>query len=83
MPDINLLVPISNVLRVSLNDLLGTDRREEFEKKYHDAEDLSEEITLLVAEEALAEFPDDEKFLYRRAYDEYRLGKLDAEQPNK
>jgi transcriptional regulator with XRE-family HTH domain/ribosomal protein S18 acetylase RimI-like enzyme len=83
MPDINLLVPLSKVLEIGVNELLGGDRREELEKKYHDAEDLSEEITLLVAEEALAEFPDDEKFLYRRAYDEYRLGKLDAEQPNK
>ncbi len=83
MPDISLLVPISKVLGIGLNDLLGGDRREELEKKYHEAEDLSEEITLLVALEALAEFPDDEQFLYRRAYSEYRLGMLDLEQPNK
>lgn len=83
MPDISLLVPLSKVLGIGLNDLLGGDRREELEKKYRDAEDLSEEITLLVALEALAEFPDDEQFLYRRAYSEYRLGMLDLEQPNK
>ncbi len=83
MPDISLLLPLSKVLGIGLNDLLGGDRREELEKKYHEAEDLSEEITLLVALEALAEFPDDEQFLYRRAYSEYRLGMLDLEQPNK
>ena len=36
MPDINLLVPISKVLGISLNDLLGTDRREEFERTAND-----------------------------------------------
>ena len=30
-----------------------------------------EELTLLVSEDALKEFPDDETFLYRRACDEY------------
>ena len=34
MPDINLLVPISKVLRIGLNDLLGTDRRAEFEHRW-------------------------------------------------
>lgn len=83
MPDISLLMPISRALGIGVNELLGGDRREALEKKYHEAEDLSEEITLLVAAEALEEFPDDEQFLYRRAYSEYCLGKLDLEQPNK
>ena len=34
MPDINLLVPISKVLRIGLNDLLGTDRRAELEHNW-------------------------------------------------
>ena len=83
MPDISLLMPISRVLGIGVNDLLGGDRREALEKKYHEAEELCEEMTLLVADEALAEFPDDEEFLYRRAYSCYRLGMLDLEQPNK
>lgn len=75
MPDINLLVPISKVLEISLNDLLGTDRREEFEQRWQQAVPLGEEMTLLVAEEALEEFPDDETFRYRRACDLYHIGK--------
>ena len=75
MPDINLLVPISKVLEISLNDLLGTDRREEFEQRWQQAVPLGEEMTLLVAEDALEEFPDDETFRYRRACDLYHIGK--------
>ena len=74
MPDINLLVPISKVLRVSLNDLLGTDRRAEFEHRWQQMVRYGEDMTLLVAEEALEEFPDDETFLYRRACDCFFLG---------
>lgn len=69
MPDINLLVPISKVLRIGLNDLLGTDRRAEFERRWQQMIPFGEEMTLLVSEEALEEFPDDETFLYRRAVD--------------
>ena len=75
MPDINLLVPISKVLGISLNDLLGTDRREEFERKFQQMQPFGEELTLIVSEDALKEFPDDETFLYRRARDLYVLGK--------
>jgi transcriptional regulator with XRE-family HTH domain len=75
MPDINLLVPISKVLKIGLNDLLGTDRRAELEHKWQQAVPLGEEMTLLVAEEALEEFPDDETFRYRRARDLYTIGK--------
>ncbi len=75
MPDINLLVPISKVLRVSLNDLLGTDRRAEFEQKWQQMVRFGEDMSLLVSEEALKEFPDDETFLYRRACDLYQIGK--------
>ena len=49
MPDISLLVPLSKVLRISLNDLLGTDRRAELEHKWQQAVPLGEEMTLLVS----------------------------------
>lgn len=75
MPDINLLVPISKLLRISLNDLLGTDRRAELEQKWQQMVRLGEDMSLLAAEEALKEFPDDETFLYRRACDLYQIGK--------
>jgi transcriptional regulator with XRE-family HTH domain len=74
MPDINLLVPLSKVLKIGLNDLLGTDRRAEFEHKWQKMIPYEGELTLLVAEEALKEFPDDETFLYRRACDCFFLG---------
>ena len=75
MPDINLLVPLSKVLKIGLNDLLGTDRRAEFEHRWQQMVRLGEDMSLLVSEEALKEFPDDETFLYRRACDLYHIGK--------
>ena len=74
MPDINLLVPLSKVLKIGLNDLLGTDRRAEFEHRFQKMIPLGEEMTLLVSEEALKEFPDDRDFLYRRACDCFFIG---------
>ena len=74
MPDINLLVPLSKVLKIGLNDLLGTDRRAEFEHRWQQMACYGEDMALLVAEEALEEFPDDRDFLYRRACDCFFLG---------
>lgn len=71
MPDISLLLPLSRVLEIGVNDLLGGDRRTELERAWQQAVCFGEELTLLVAEDALKEFPDDETFLYRRACDEY------------
>ena len=73
-PDIALLLPLSRVLRVSVNEILGGDRRSELEREWQRAAPFGEELTLLISEEALKEFPDDETFLYRRACDEYHLG---------
>lgn len=73
-PDISLLLPLSRVLRVSVNEILGGDRRAELEREWQRAVPFGEELTLLISEEALKEFPDDETFLYRRACDEYHLG---------
>ena len=74
-PDISLLLPLSKTLGVGLNLLLGGDLRSEFEKRFQNAVWLGEHMmTLIVSEEALQEFPDDETFLYRRACDYYFLG---------
>ena len=74
MPDINMLLPLSKELGIGLNDLLGGDLRQTFEKRFQNAVRLGEQMALIVSEEALQEFPDDETFLYRRACDEYFLG---------
>ena len=74
MPDISLLMPLSKVLGIGLNDLLGGDLRASFEKRFQEAVRYGEQATLVVSEEALREFPDDETFQYRRACDEYFLG---------
>ena len=72
-PDISLLIPLSRLLEVSVNDLLGGDRKHEFEQRLMDAENFNDELALLVVYEALKEFPDDEFFLYQRANYEYKL----------
>ena len=75
MPDITLLLPLSKVLGIGVNELLGGNRRQELEKKFQEAVCLGEEYSLIVSLEALEEFPDDEDFLYRRACDELWIGK--------
>ena len=80
MPDIGLLLPLAKVLGISVNELLGGDRRQELEKKFHNALAWGEEFSLLVSLEALEEFPDDRTFLYRRACDELFLGERDAKE---
>ena len=73
MPVINLLLPLSKVLKIGVNELLGGDRRAELEREWRRSS-YDEELALLVAREALKEFPDDETFLYRRACSEYFIG---------
>ena len=70
MPDITLLLPISKVLGIGVNELLGGDRRKELEERFQKAISFGEELTLLVSLDALKEFPDDETFRYRLACDE-------------
>ena len=74
MPDITLLLPISKVLGIGVNELLGGDRRKELEERFQKALPFGEELTLLVSLDALKEFPDDETFRYRLACDEKILG---------
>ena len=74
MPDITLLLPISKVLGIGVNELLGGDRRIELVEGFQKALPFGEEFTLLVSLDALKEFPDDETFRYRLACDEKLLG---------
>ena len=74
MPDINLLLPLSRILGVGVNELLGGSRRDEFDRAWKSAQVFGDELALLAAEDALREFPDDEEFLFRRANAEYELG---------
>jgi transcriptional regulator with XRE-family HTH domain/ribosomal protein S18 acetylase RimI-like enzyme len=75
MPDITLLLPLSKELGIGVNELLGGNRRQELKEKYDQARDrFGEAYSLMVALEALEEFPDDEFFLYQRAWDELIIG---------
>ncbi len=74
MPDISQLLPLSRVLEVGVNELLGGDRRTELDRAWQSALPFGDELALLAAENALKEFPDDEEFLFRRAQAEYDLG---------
>lgn len=73
-PDVSLLVALSKALGVSVDNMLGGDRRNELEKAWEEACRFGEEISLLFAVDALEEFPEDETFLYRRACGEYFVG---------
>ncbi len=75
MPDITLLLPLSKELGIGVNELLGGNRRRELEEKFQKACSLGPAYSLMVTLEALEEFPDDEDFLYRRAWDELSIGK--------
>ncbi|MBQ7338255.1 MAG: helix-turn-helix transcriptional regulator [Clostridia bacterium] len=74
MPDINLLLPLSRLLEISVDQLLGGDRRAEFEAEYRRATIFGHKIALLACADALNANPDDEIFLYRRACEEYDIG---------
>jgi len=75
MPDIGMLLPLSKILQVGVDELLGGRRLQEFEEKFQKYVPLGSKLTLLVSEEALREFPENKTFLYRRACDEYFIGK--------
>ena len=73
-PDINLLLPLARILEISVDQILGGDRRAEFESEYRLSMPFGHTITLLACEDALKVNPDDEVFLFRRACEEYYIG---------
>ncbi len=75
MPDINLLIPLSKALNIGVDQLLGGDRYAELNEAFQKSLRLGDKITLIVCEDALAEFPDDKTFLYRRACTQLFLAK--------
>lgn len=79
MPDINLLIPLSKVLNIGVDQLLGGDRYAELNRAFQKALQLGDKIALVVCEDALAEFPDDKTFLYRRACTQLFLAKNHTE----
>ena len=84
-PDINLLLPLAKVLGLSVDQMLGGNRRDDFEHRFHESIRLGGDDpkkTLLVCEEALKAFPNDRTFLYRRACDEYFIG-IDPHTPRR
>ena len=58
MPDISLLMPISRVLGIGVNDLLGGDRRAEYEREWQRALPFGDELALLAAEDAFYDLKD-------------------------
>lgn len=79
MPDINLLIPLSKVLNISVDQLLGGGRYSELNQAFQEALKLGDKIALLVCVDALAEFPDDRTFLYRRACIQLSLAKNETD----
>ncbi|MBQ9745520.1 MAG: helix-turn-helix transcriptional regulator [Clostridia bacterium] len=73
VPDISLLMPLCRVLDIGVDEMLGGNRKNELEEQFQKALRYGEEATLRVAEAALKDFPDDKKWLFRRAHDEYVL----------
>jgi transcriptional regulator with XRE-family HTH domain len=72
-PDISLILPLCDTLGTGADALLGGNRKNDLEEQFQKAIRYGEEATLRVSEEALKDFPDDEKWLFRRAHDEYVL----------
>lgn len=79
MPDINLLIPLSKALNISVDQLLGGDRYSELNQAFQKSLKLGDKIALLVCEDALAEIPNDKTFLYRRACSQLFLAKNKTE----
>lgn len=80
MPDVNLLVPLSKVLNISVEYLLGGARYSEFDRAFEEAVPLGDKIALIVCLDALKEFPDDKTFLFRRGRTQLFLAKKEPEQ---
>jgi len=80
MPDLGMIVPLARVLHVSADELLGMKPVEQDERKaYFDSEYFQfwkkdHEEDLEIARQAVAEYPDDYRYLYWLASDEWYVG---------
>lgn len=80
MPDLALIVPLARVLHVSTDELLGIkpaeqdERKAYFDAEYHQFWKKDHEADLEIARQAAAEYPDDCRYLYWLASDEFYVG---------
>lgn len=79
MPDISILIPLAKAFNIGVDQLLGGDRYEELNRAFQEAVLLGDKIALVACEDALAEFPNDPTFLYRRACTQLFLAKNRSE----
>lgn len=79
-PDIGLLIPLCQALGIGVDELLGGSKKKELEQKFQRSVMIGCEESLLVSEEALLSFPDNETWLYRRACDEFFIGKQNSDE---
>ena len=84
MPDLTMIVPLARVLHISTDELLGMKPVEQDERKaYFDSEYFQfwkkdHEKDLEIARQAAAEYPDDYRYLYWLASNEWYVGFSDA-----
>lgn len=80
MPDLAMIVPLARILHVSTDELLGMKPVEQDERKaYFDSEYFQfwkkdHEEDLEIARQAVAEYPDDYRYLYWLASNEWYVG---------
>lgn len=83
LPDISQIAPLARALQISTDMLLGfRDRREDFEKLWHETVDRSHadpRQTREVSRAALEMYPEDTLFLLRAAADEEELASMTEE----
>lgn len=79
-PDIGLLIPLCQALGIGVDELLGGSKKKELEQKFQKSVMIGNEESLLVSEEALLSFPDNETWLYRRACDEFFIGQQNCDE---
>ncbi len=79
-PDIGLLIPLCQALGIGVDELLGGSKKKELEQKFQKSVMIGNGESLLVSEEALLSFPDNETWLYRRACDEFFIGQQNSDE---
>ena len=82
-PDISQIVPLARALEISTDNLLSfNDRREDFERLWHETVDRTHadpRKTREVSRTALEQYPEDEIFLLRASVDEEQLASMTEE----
>lgn len=80
MPDLTMIVPLSRLLNVSADELLGMkpveqdDRKAYFDSEYYQFWKKDHEADLEIARQAVAEYPGDYRYLFWLASNEWYVG---------